>query len=187
MTRRFEILDTPISGVKLLKRLLVRDTRGWFERLYCEDELAPVLDGGRVVQSNRTFTRRRGTIRGLHFQRPPHAEIKLVTCLRGRVFDVAVDLRRDSPTFLHWHGEILDAESGATLAIPRGCAHGLQTLADDTEVLYFHTAPWVADAEDGIHPLDVRLAIAWPEGPGEMSARDANRPMLPADFEGLVA
>lgn len=187
MTRRFEILDTPIAGVKLLKRIPIQDARGWFERLYCEEELAPVLGGARVVQSNRTFTRRRGTIRGLHFQRPPHAEIKLVTCLRGRVFDVAVDLRRDSPTFLRWHGEILDADAGTSLAIPRGCAHGLQTLADDTEMLYFHTAPWVATAEDGVHPLDARVAIRWPEAPTDMSARDAERPMLPADFGGLVA
>ena len=135
MNSRFDLIATPLAGLCLIQRRPVGDARGYLERLYCADELAAIAPGQPIVQINHTLTVRPGVVRGLHFQRPPHAEIKLVTCLRGAVFDVAVDLRANSPTFLHWHAEILSADNHRSLAIPQGFAHGFQTLTDNCEML----------------------------------------------------
>lgn len=171
----------------MLKRLSVRDSRGFLERLYCANELAPLLSGRAIVQVNRTITVREGTVRGMHFQHSPHAETKFVTCLRGAVFDVAVDLRADSPTFLRWHAEQLSADNARTLVIPEGFAHGFQTMTADCEMLYFHTAVHSPDAEGGLCPTDPRLAIDWPRRISEMSRRDARHPLLDDTFAGLGA
>ena len=108
-----------------------------------------------------------------------------MSCLRGRVFDVAVDLRGSSPTFLEWHSEILSADNHRTLFIPEGFAHGFQTLEDDCEMLYFHTAPYMREAEGGLHALDPRLAIDWPLPPCGLSPRDDGFPMLDDRFSGV--
>ena len=108
------------------------------------------------MQINHTLTGRRGTVRGMHYQRPPHAETKFISCLRGEVFDVAVDLRHDSPTFLRWHAEVLSAENHRTLVVPEGFAHGFQTLAEDCELLYLHTAAFAADSEGALNANDPR-------------------------------
>lgn len=182
---RFEILDTPIAGLLVLQRRPLGDQRGYLERLFCSEELAHFLAGKGIVQINHTLTARRGTVRGLHFQYPPHAEVKFVSCLRGEVFDVAVDLRQDSPTFLQWHAERLSADNHRSLVIPEGCAHGFQTLTDDCEMLYFHTAAHVPAAEGGLHALDPLLAIAWPLAVEGLSTRDAGHPLLTDAFTGV--
>ena len=186
MTARFDILSTAIEGLAVLQRKPLGDSRGYLERLFCAGELAEFLGGRAIIQINHTLTAHQGTVRGLHFQHPPHAETKFVSCLRGEVFDVAVDLRRDSPSFLRWHGEILSADNHRTLMIPEGFAHGFQTLADDCEMLYFHTAAYHAAAEGGLHPEDPRLAIAWPQPVAGLSPRDAGHPMLDDSFLGIV-
>ena len=117
MSSRFDIFDTPIPGVKRIQRKPLGDSRGYFERLFCTEELQLLLPGRSIVQINHSLTVQRGAVRGLHFQHPPHAELKLVTCLRGAVWDVAVDLRQDSATFLHWHATILSADNHQTLLI----------------------------------------------------------------------
>ena len=122
MTGRFEIGETTIPGVYLLERMPLADERGWLERMYDTEDLADVLGGRGIVQVNRTLTRATGTVRGMHYQLPPSAEAKIVSCLRGAAFDVAVDLRRDSPTFLQWHAETLSAENHRSLVIPEGVA-----------------------------------------------------------------
>lgn len=185
MSARFEILETEIAGLVALRRRPIADARGFLERLYCAEELAPVLGARRIAQINRTLTRRRGAVRGLHFQRPPHAETKVVTCLRGAVFDVAVDLRRGSATFGHWHGRVLDATNAEALVIPEGFAHGFQTLAEETELLYFHTAAYAPDAEGGLDARDPALGIAWPLPVEERSERDSGLPKI-AGFEGIA-
>jgi len=184
MNSRFDLLATPIADLRVLQRTLLGDSRGYLERMFCAEELKPLLAGRRIVQINHTLTAARGTVRGLHFRYPPHAETKSVSCLRGEVFDVAVDLRRDSPSFLLWHGEILSAENHRTLFIPEGFAHGFQTLTDDCEMLYFHTATYRADAEGGLHALDPLLAIKWPLEVVMMSDRDRSQP-LASEFMGL--
>jgi len=138
-----------------------------------------------VAQINHSMTRRRGSVRGLHFQFPPSAEMKLVTCLRGGVWDVGVDLRRDSPTFLHWHAEELTPENGRALLIPEGFAHGFQTLTGDAELLYFHSVAYDSGREGGVNPTDPKLRITWPLEITEQSDRDCTRPMLDNDFEGI--
>lgn len=185
VTGHFEILGTPIEGLSVVVRKPLVDDRGYLERLYCDTELEGVIQGGRVSQINRTWTARRGTVRGIHYQRPPHAEIKLVSCLRGEVFDVAVDLRVDSPTFLRWHAEVLSADNHRAMAIPAGFAHGFQALTDDCEMLYLHTAAYEPAAEAGLHVLDPRLAISWPLPLEGLSPRDAAHAPIGAGFAGV--
>ncbi|AUB84161.1 dTDP-4-dehydrorhamnose 3,5-epimerase family protein [Candidatus Thiodictyon syntrophicum] len=184
-TSRFEILNTPISGLHLIRRRPLGDRRGYLERLFCAEELRGLIPGRGIAQVNHSFTNRRGTVRGMHFQYPPHTETKFVSCLRGAVFDVAVDLRRGSTTFLRWHAAILSADNHQTILIPEGCAHGFQTLTDDCELLYLHTAAYQPSAEGGLNPRDPRLGIHWPEVLTEVSSRDTAHPLLTEAFGGL--
>jgi dTDP-4-dehydrorhamnose 3,5-epimerase len=177
---RFTVSDLPLEGLKLVERHPVGDARGFFVRLFCADELAAWGWRKPVAQINQTYSALRGTVRGMHFQRAPHAEIKLVTCIRGAVWDVAVDVRPESPTYLRWHAEELSASNGRSLLIPEGFAHGFQCLSDDVELLYCHSAAYAPAAEDGLNPRDPALAIAWPLPITEISARDAGRPRLGA-------
>jgi dTDP-4-dehydrorhamnose 3,5-epimerase len=182
---RFELKPAKPQGLMRVDRKPLGDSRGYLERLFCEDELRPLFENRVIRQINRTLTKTRGTVRGMHFQHPPHAEAKLVSCLRGRVFDVAVDLRRGSPTFLQWHSEILDDENHRALFIPEGFAHGFQTLSEHCEMLYMHTAVYDPDSEGAINALDPVLAIVWPETIQDRSPRDTNHPMLAADYPGI--
>ena len=138
-----------------------------------------------MLQVNHSLSLARGTVRGLHFQREGALEGKLLRCLRGRVFDVALDLRRESPTFACWHAVELSAENARQVWIPPGFAHGFQTLSDDAEMLYFHTAAYSPAHEAGLRFDDPRLAIAWPLAPTQLSARDLALPVLDESFEGL--
>jgi dTDP-4-dehydrorhamnose 3,5-epimerase len=186
MSTRFDILDTPLPGLRVLQRKPIGDSRGYLERLFCSEELQALAPGRHIAQINHTLTANPGTVRGMHFQRPPHAETKFVSCLRGEVFDVAVDLRHNSPTFLRWHAELLSADNHKTLVIPEGFAHGFQTLTDNCEMLYFHTAAYQPGAEGGLNAQDPRLAITWPLPVVELSQRDAAHPLLSDDFTGVA-
>lgn len=186
MNTRFKVQRTPIAGLLVLQRKPLGDNRGYMERMFCVEELESLLADRRIVQVNHTVTRDPGTVRGMHFQHPPHAETKLVSCLRGEVFDVAVDLRRNSPTFLQWHAETLSADNHKTLLIPEGFAHGFQTLTDDCEMLYLHTAAYHVLAEGGLNPLDPNLAIPWPQPVQALSPRDASHPLLDEAFAGIA-
>jgi dTDP-4-dehydrorhamnose 3,5-epimerase len=183
---RLEFLPTSLAGLVVVQRSRIEDTRGFLSRLYSADAFAEAGVGKPIAQINQTLTRRRGAVRGMHFQWPPHAEAKLVTCVQGEVFDVAVDLRRHSPTFLRWHGETLSKSNQRSLLIPEGFAHGFQTLTGDCELLYLHTAPYAATAEGGISATEPRVSIAWPLDVAEMSDRDRGHPALPAAFDGIV-
>lgn len=187
MGSRFDISETRLPGLRVLQRKPIGDSRGYFERLFCVDELVSLIQARQIVQINHTLTKHCGTVRGLHFQHPPHAELKFVSCLRGEVFDVAVDLRHDSPTFLQWHAEILSEDSHKTLVIPEGFAHGFQTLTDDCEMLYFHTAAYNAEAEDGLNALDPRLSVEWPLPVHGASSRDAAYPFIDDKFSGVTS
>lgn len=178
MDKRFTIINTSLENLFVLQRKIHKDERGYLERMLCIDELASLLDGRSVKQVNHTLTANKGTVRGLHLQRSPHAEMKFVTCLRGEVFDVAVDLRAQSPTFGRWFGEVLSSENMLTLVIPEGFAHGFQTLTPECEMLYFHTASYAPAAEAGVHPQDQSLAIAWPLPVHGLSPRDTLLPKL---------
>jgi dTDP-4-dehydrorhamnose 3,5-epimerase len=184
-SQRFACTALPLHGLVRVQRQPLQDARGLFERMFCADELAAAGWMEPIVQINHSITRQRGSVRGLHYQRPPHAEMKLVSCLRGEVWDVAVDLRDDSPTFLQWHAERLSADNACALLIPPGFAHGFQALTDDAELLYLHSAAYAPGAEAGLNPLDPLLALPWPLPVGEMSERDRSHALLTASFEGV--
>ena len=186
MMPRFDILPTTLEGLTALRRNPVGDSRGFLERMFCAKQFAHILGGKAIDQINRTLTGKCGSVRGMHFQNAPHAEIKFVTCLRGEVFDVAVDVRKNSPTFLHWHGELLTQENHTTLLIPEGFAHGFQALSSDCEMLYFHTAAYHADSEGALNAQDPRLAIKWPMVITEQSDRDKTHPLITPDFKGVT-
>lgn len=183
---RFFVKDLPLRGLRLVERTRLGDSRGYLTRLFCVDELSLAGWCNPIAQINHTFTQRQGTVRGMHYQSPPHAEMKLVSCLRGEVWDVAVDVRAGSATFLQWHAEHLSADNARALLIPEGFAHGFQALTDNVELLYCHSAAHEPSAEAGLQAQDPRLAIDWPLPIVEMSARDASRAPLCFDFEGVL-
>jgi dTDP-4-dehydrorhamnose 3,5-epimerase len=121
----------------------------------------------------------------MHYQHPPHAEMKLVTCIQGEIWDVAVDLRAASPTFLHWYAEVLSAKNNRALLIPQGFAHGFQTLTDDAALIYCHSAAYCPEEEDALHAQDPRLAIEWPLPIAELSDRDGKHLLIDEKFEGV--
>jgi dTDP-4-dehydrorhamnose 3,5-epimerase len=180
------MLQLPLAGLFSLQHKVHEDERGRFARLFCQGSLAAFAQPVHIRQINHSRTALRGSVRGLHFQYPPHAETKLITCLRGAVWDVAVDLRRDSATFLQWHAERLEAGDGRSLLIPPGFAHGFQTLTDDAELLYLHSADYSPEHEGGLSANDARLAISWPLPVSNLSARDAAHPPLTTDFQGVT-
>ncbi len=179
------ISSTPLSGVKLVEHTSLEDQRGKFSRLFCSEALQDVFGDRKIAQINHSTNVFSGTIRGLHYQLPPHSEMKLIRCTQGRVWDVALDLRVNSETFLQWHGEELSAENGKMIVIPEGCAHGFQALDDHSELLYLHTEVYHSPSERGIRHDDPRLNIDWPLEATHISDRDTNHPLLNLSFEGV--
>jgi dTDP-4-dehydrorhamnose 3,5-epimerase len=179
------ILKTPILGLVVVETTPHLDSRGAFARLYCEHELTSLIGQRRIVQINHSRTATTGAVRGLHYQHLPHAEMKLVRCLKGLVWDVAVDLRPDSPTFLRWHAEELTPTKTRMMVIPEGFAHGFQALEPESELLYMHTAFFTPSAEGGLRHDDPRLAINWPLAVTDLSARDVLHPLIDSNFPGI--
>lgn len=170
---RFE--PTALPGARVVELDLLGDERGWFARTYDEAEFrARGLDPV-GVQCNSSFNARRDTLRGLHFQRPPHGEAKLVRCVRGAIWDVGVDLRPDSPAYRRWHAVELTAENRRGLYLPTGFAHGFQTLTDDCEVQYLMGSVFVPDAAAGVRWNDPAFGIGWPEPGGERIVSEKDR------------
>ena len=175
-----------LDGLALVEREPFSDQRGRFERLFCLQSLQDTLGLALPVsQIHRSMTAGRGTVRGLHFQFPPYAETKIVTCLHGEVFDVAVDVRAGSPTFLHWHAQKLSGSQPRSFLIGQGFAHGFQPLTDNVEMLYFHTAPWTPEAEGRLHPQDPAIGIDWPLPVTGLSEKDASAPLVREGFDGV--
>ena len=176
---------TPLAGLVEIEQSAVIDARGRFTRLFCEQAFAPIRPHLHFTQINWSHTQGRGSLRGLHYQMPPAAEAKLIRCLRGRVYDVAVDVRADSPTFLRWHAVELAEDNNRAFFLPEGFAHGFQALTDEVQLLYMHTAPWAPDCEAGLRHDDPLLAIAWPLSVAEVSARDQRHPLIAPGFAGI--
>ena len=176
---------TPLSGLMLVELTPQSDERGAFTRWYCERELAPALQGRKIVQANHSMTRQVGAVRGMHYQHPASAEIKLIRCIRGGIFDVVVDLRSGSDTFLDWFGVDLQEGDSQLLLVPEGCAHGFQVLEGNAEVLYLHTAYYEPGHEGGVRYDDPAIGIKWPHQPCDLSVRDRQHALLDARFSGL--
>lgn len=168
-----KFLPTPLAGVWQVRATPHADERGSFMRLYCAEAFDEVMPGQCFVQANLSITQRRGTLRGLHLQRAPAQEYKLVRCLRGSVFDVAADLRPGSPTRGRWFGLELNEAHPLALLIPPGVAHGFQALSDDVQLLYQHSAAHAPALDDGVRHDDPLLDIRWPLPVGLLSPRDA--------------
>jgi len=183
---RFCFTSTPLAGLIRVERLNLEDHRGFLSRIFCAEEFSSAGINISIAQINHTFTIKTGTIRGMHYQLTPFTEMKLVSCIRGSVFDVAIDLRADSPTFMRWYSEILSLNNRYALAIPPGFAHGFQTLEDNCELLYTHSSQYRPNEERSINPTDPMLSINWPIKIGEMSDRDRKQEYLKNDFRGIV-
>ena len=168
----------PLSGAFEVLLEPIGDQRGFFSRFYCDEEFSRHGLNTDWVQMNLSLTRGVGSLRGLHFQRGDAAEVKLVRCLRGRVYDVIVDLRKKSSSYGQYVGVKLDAESHNSIYIPEGFAHGFQTLEDEVELQYFHSQPHSPNQEGGVNLMDSDLAISWPLQSAQMSERDKNLPAL---------
>jgi len=182
-----KINRTAIAGIVVVEDSeACTDHRGAFARLFCSGALEEIVGSRQIVQVNHSRTQTIGAVRGLHYQRPPHAEMKLVRCLKGRIWDVAVDLRAGSSTFLRWHAEELSAENSRMLVLPEGCAHGFQVLEEGSELLYLHTAFYTPASEGGIQPTDPKLAIGWPLPIKDLSDRDRTHPLVTNEFVGLA-
>ena len=176
--------STAIDGLYRVKCPSMSDERGGFGRLFCQETLSQLGVFEPLNQVNLSDNIRRGTVRGLHFQRPPYAESKLVVCIQGKVFDVVVDLRRDSATFGQTFTIMLDGASFDGVLIPKGCAHGFQTVAGNSRLIYFHDQAYRKDAEGGINPFDETLSIDWPTEVSVVSDRDRGLPRF-EDVLGL--
>lgn len=180
-----KITNTSIKDLQVIEGKTFQDERGAFSRLFCAEALAPILKHRKVLQINQSSTRKVGTIRGMHYQMAPQAEMKIVRCIKGRVFDVAVDLRQGSPTFLKSFALELSPEKQTAVVIPEGCAHGFQVLEGNSELLYLHTAYYIPEYEGGLNFSDPKLGIKWPLPCTNLSTRDQNHPFLNEQFLGL--
>jgi dTDP-4-dehydrorhamnose 3,5-epimerase len=177
--------ETILKGSYEIELTPHADSRGWFARTYCVKEFAQIGHNLPWVQLNHSFTSQKGTLRGMHFQHPPFAEIKMLRCIAGAIYDVIIDLRKDSDTFLKWFGIHLSAENKKMLYIPAGFAHGFQTMQDNTELMYHHTEFYTPSAEAGIRYDDPRINIKWPLPVTELSGRDASHTFIDSTFKGI--
>jgi dTDP-4-dehydrorhamnose 3,5-epimerase len=180
-----KIYPTSIADLVLAESKSFKDERGAFARLFCEQELSSFIGGRKIVQINHSCTEAVGAVRGLHFQYAPHAEMKLVRCLKGKVWDVAVDLRPHSRSYKRWYAQELSPQNAHMMVIPEGFAHGFQVLEAGSELLYLHTAFYKPEAEGALRYDDPELGIAWPLPVTDISARDSSHAYIDAGFTGI--
>ena len=183
---RFTVVEEPMKDLKVFKPEPMQDERGYFQRLLCIDEFKEFNLSKPIVNINHSMTRQCGTIRGMHFQYCPKTETKIVKCIRGAIFDVVVDIRADSPTFLQRYGIELSDSNNLMLYIPEGFAHGFQALDNYSEIIYFVTEHYSVDCESGLNPFDKILNIQWPLNCAYVSDKDKNLKMLDDSFEGII-
>ena len=176
---------TLLSGSYIIDPEVFSDDRGWFARFYCKNEFKEIGHEKEWVQLNHSVTNKKGTIRGMHFQMEPFREIKMVKCIAGAVYDVIIDLRKDSETFLKWTGVELSAGNKRMLYIPEGFAHGFQCLQDHCELIYHHSQFYSPGSEAGIRYDDPLVKIKWPVAVTVLSSRDAAHPYLDENFKGI--
>ncbi|HXP50016.1 MAG TPA: dTDP-4-dehydrorhamnose 3,5-epimerase [Bacteroidia bacterium] len=170
--------ETKLKGAYIIELSPMKDERGGFARVFSKDAFAQIGLNKEFVQFNQSWNTLKGTVRGMHFQKRPHAEAKFIKCIRGSAFDVMIDLRPDSSTYLQWVGEVISAENMKCIYIPEGFAHGFQTLEDNTELLYHHTEFYAPEFEGAINALDRTVGIKWPIAISLMSEKDKAIPLI---------
>jgi len=178
-------IPTPLTGAYLIEHSPSFDHRGMFTRLYCKSALADIGFDREIRQINYSSTTRSHSIRGMHYRLPPYDEFKILKCIRGSIYDVIIDLRKNSPTFLQYFATELSADIHRMMFIPEGFAHGFQSLQPNTEVIYFHTNDYHPDFETGIHYKDPAINIPWPFAVTDISDMDLKRPFLHPSFNGI--
>jgi dTDP-4-dehydrorhamnose 3,5-epimerase len=177
--------ETSLKGSYVLTLEPIEDERGWFARTYCKNEFLSIGHNKEWVQMNHSFTKQKATVRGMHYQRPPYGEIKLVRCIAGSVYDVIIDLRADSASYLQYFGIELSAVNKKMIYIPEGFAHGFQALSNDAELLYSHSQFYLPGVEAGVRYNDLAINIKWPLELTNISERDNSHPFIDANFKGL--
>ena len=185
MESRFKFTKTEIEGVLEIERKSIVDNRGLFTRMFCVEEFHDAGFGHAIKQINRTFTITKGAMRGMHLQVSPNEDHKIISCLSGKVFDVVVDIRKDSPTFLQWRAFKLNAKHLNGILIPPGVAHGFQTLEENCEMLYLHAESYSPHSEMTLNIADPKINIDWPLEVTEISEKDKNCPMIDDRFDGI--
>jgi dTDP-4-dehydrorhamnose 3,5-epimerase len=180
MTARFDFVSTPLAGAFLIKWQPRTDERGLFARAFCAEEFAARGLSSTFVQANVSVNRTAGTVRGMHYQRAPHEEVKLVRCTRGALFDVIVDMRPGSPTYLRWFGAEVSEGNGSMMYVPKGFAHGYQSLTPDATAFYLVSRQYTPHAEAGLRHDDPEIGIRWPLPIESVSSRDSQWPLLPS-------
>ena len=184
MKKKFNFIKKNKQLVKI-KREPISDNRGSFQRLFCKKEFNSLIGKKNIVQINRAYTKSKATIRGMHYQIGNTTEDKVVTCIKGRVFDVVIDLRKKSKNFLKWHSCILDCEKNISTFIPHGFAHGYQTLTNNCELIYFHTDYYDIKNSKIINFLDPAINIKWPLKSKLLSKKDFNKKFININFKGI--
>ena len=185
MSKLFDFMTTPLNGLYQIERKQINDQRGSFSRFFCAEEFKEIGFFKPFVQVNHSMTKKKGAVRGMHFQYPPYTESKVVTCISGEVLDIVVDIRQNSKTFLQWYSIVLSSENSRSLYIPEGFAHGFQTLTEDCQLLYLHSEFYSPIKEAVINPYDSLIGIQWPQKVTQISERDRTQPMLSSTFQGL--
>ncbi|MBI2966880.1 MAG: dTDP-4-dehydrorhamnose 3,5-epimerase [Bacteroidetes bacterium] len=180
-----KFVETDLKGAFIIEPAPVKDERGMFARIFCKRDFKVINHTKEFVQINLSSNIKKGTVRGLHFQQKPHAEIRLIQCIRGSVFDVMLDLRANSVTFLKWFGTIISEENMKMTYIPEGFAHGFQTLEDHSQLLYHHTEYYTPNSGGGINPFDKEIGVRWPVPISMCSDRDKNLPEITKEFNGM--
>jgi dTDP-4-dehydrorhamnose 3,5-epimerase len=180
-----KISPTKLADAFVIETEVFRDKRGNFARLFCKEELMDIYKNRSIVQINYSLTREKGALRGMHFQNPPNSGAKMVRCIKGSVFDVIIDLRANSRSFLKWHGEVLSADNMKMLYIPEGFAHGFQTLETNCEMLYLHSEFYSPSHEGGVHYNDPAVNVQWPLEVTEISEKDCNYPLIISNYSGI--
>jgi len=180
-----KFVEAPIAGAYVIELEPFVDERGLFVRTFCQKEFTKIGFDRQIVQINHSVTRQKGAIRGLHYQLPPVCETKIIRCVQGKVFDVMVDLRVGSSTFMQWHGVELSKDNMRMVYIPEGFAHGFQTLTDNAELIYHHSAFYSPEYEHGLRFDDPSLAINWPLPVGAISPKDQGYPLIDNNFKGI--
>ena len=177
--------ETSLKGSYVLTFEPIEDQRGWLARTYCKNEFLAIGHTKEWVQMNHSFTKQKATVRGMHYQRSPYGEIKLVRCIAGSVYDVIIDLRADSASYLQYFGIELSAVNKKMIYIPEGFAHGFQALSNDAELLYNHSQFYLPGVEAGVKYNDPAINIKWPLELTNISERDNSHPFIDANFKGL--
>lgn len=182
---RFTIINEALNGIKLIKTNPINDERGYFQRLICSNELKKIGLSKNIVNINHSLTKKAGSIRGLHYQTQPFSEIKIVKCIKGSIYDVAVDIRKNSPTFLKYFATELTEKNNRMLYIPEGFAHGFQSLEDNSEIIYFVTNYYSKAHDKGLNPFDKKININWSLNCTDISCKDKEAELINDFFIGI--